>query len=437
LSAALALSESLEVLSRSPRTEQASLESLAIWAQRITSTVSIEPPESFLLEIAGSLKLFRGLAEIKRILSEEVESRRISFSLSVAPTALGALWLAREESPDVLSLDELPGRLGALPLRVTRWPSPVHALLTDMGVRTIGDCLRLPRDGFARRVGERYLHDLDKALGKQRELRPELQTPRYWSSITELAAESSSCAVCLAAAEKMLDALIADLRRQQVQIQNLRLILHHLRRSPTIETFDLVEPVHHKERLLNLLDDRLECIVLPAPVIAVGLTTGILQSLRLQEAGFFGPDPEQASANVLIERLQGRLGVEDVYRLRVVAEHRPEFAWRKSTDELAELSNRGAGAAALAAEASGAGGAGTVRPLWVLPAPLSLSSNAAQLYYQGTLKLRSGPERIESGWWDGHDVRRDYYTAIGVRGERLWIYQDRRSREWYLHGFFG
>jgi protein ImuB len=51
--------------------------------------------------------------------------------------------------------------------------------------------------------------------------------------------------------------------------------------------------------------------------------------------------------------------------------------------------------------------------------------------------LRSGPERIESGWWDERDVRRDYYTAVGTSGRGLWVYRDRVSGKWLLHGLFG
>ena len=46
-------------------------------------------------------------------------------------------------------------------------------------------------------------------------------------------------------------------------------------------------------------------------------------------------------------------------------------------------------------------------------------------------------ERIESGWWDGGDVSRDYFTASAARGEKLWVYRDRSTREWFLHGLFG
>ena len=58
LNAALALAASLKVLERSPRLERALLESLAAWTQTLTPTVSIELPETLLLEVSGSIKLF-------------------------------------------------------------------------------------------------------------------------------------------------------------------------------------------------------------------------------------------------------------------------------------------------------------------------------------------------------------------------------------------
>ena len=52
--------------------------------------------------------------------------------------------------------------------------------------------------------------------------------------------------------------------------------------------------------------------------------------------------------------------------------------------------------------------------------------------------LITGPERIESGWWDGHDVRRDYYVARSRAGVRLWIFRERPpGQRWFLHGVFG
>jgi protein ImuB len=52
--------------------------------------------------------------------------------------------------------------------------------------------------------------------------------------------------------------------------------------------------------------------------------------------------------------------------------------------------------------------------------------------------LRSGPERIESGWWDNAHVARDYYVAANPRNQLCWIFRELDgSRGWYLHGLFG
>jgi hypothetical protein len=80
------------------------------------------------------------------------------------------------------------------------------------------------------------------------------------------------------------------------------------------------------------------------------------------------------------------------------------------------------------------------RPLWLLEAPVPLSVDL-QPGRRGGVSLEEGPERIESGWWDGKGVARDYYVARvpGARpgrGARWWIFQERQSRSWYLHGVF-
>jgi protein ImuB len=51
--------------------------------------------------------------------------------------------------------------------------------------------------------------------------------------------------------------------------------------------------------------------------------------------------------------------------------------------------------------------------------------------------MTSEPERIETGWWDGAEVRRDYFIARDVNGVRLWIFREHAPpRGWYLHGIF-
>ena len=77
------------------------------------------------------------------------------------------------------------------------------------------------------------------------------------------------------------------------------------------------------------------------------------------------------------------------------------------------------------------------RPAWLLNRPHRLVTHDGQPSYQGNLTLAAGPERIEAGWWDGEEVRRDYYVASNARGETFWIFREHRDPEsWFLHGVF-
>ncbi len=77
-------------------------------------------------------------------------------------------------------------------------------------------------------------------------------------------------------------------------------------------------------------------------------------------------------------------------------------------------------------------GRATGRPLWLLDRPEPCDVDR--------LVLEEGPECIESGWWDGHDVARDYYIARNAQGARLWVFRKRRETtagaRWFLHGWF-
>jgi protein ImuB len=410
----------LQVLERAPSREQKCLESLAAWAQTLTSMVSVEAPESLLLEVAGSLKLFGSLEAIKAKLRAELARRHRDFRFCVAPTATSALWLARAASADVLHWRQLPGSLAVLPLAVTCWPGEVQALLHDLGLRTIGDCARLPRDGFARRVGRSYLLELDRALGRCVDLRAGFKTPHSWSGVAELGEETVANAIFVEAVEQLLDELCTELTRRQAEIASLELAFEHLRRSPTVQKFDLREPVHDRDRLLHLIEDRLERSSLPFPAVALRMISGVFLPLERNAADLFEPKSPDESAQALLERLQERFGSSAVYGVRAVPEHRPEKAWAKSQEGGGRRAHREARSSALEA-----------RPLWLLQKPVPIEAR------KESLQLVSGPERIESGWWDEQDVARDYYTAKNGEGQTLWVFLDHRTRSWFLHGLFG
>jgi protein ImuB len=105
-----------------------------------------------LLEVRGSLRLFGGVRHLCTQVRERLQSTGVEPRLALTPTPLASLWFARTgEEVALRRPDELARRLAPLPLACTRWPERSLQSLATMGVRTVGDCLKLPRDGFARR----------------------------------------------------------------------------------------------------------------------------------------------------------------------------------------------------------------------------------------------------------------------------------------------
>jgi protein ImuB len=47
-----------------------------------------------------------------------------------------------------------------------------------------------------------------------------------------------------------------------------------------------------------------------------------------------------------------------------------------------------------------------------------------------------GPERIETAWWRGRSVRRDYYRVETAEGSRYWLFRRLTDGQWFLHGEF-
>ena len=442
LGAAFALVPHLDARPRNAMLELALMRRLAGIAATFTPQVSIEPPDGLLLEIKPSIPLFGGLRELCRQLRDACRAdpvlaqAEVQPRFTLAPTALAALAAARAGArcfitdPNVLA-----ARLKTLPLATLRWPEEENARLLGMGVRTLGELIRLPRAGFAKRFGVERLADLDRLLGRRADPRRRLVRRERYRGRLDLDHEIEDHERILEALRPLLAELEQFLRTRQRGITALQCRFHHYRAAPTSCTLRLAQPEANAGRLQSLLRERLANLVLPEPVRRCELRGGALserplESVPLWPAGERGHAPA-GEMPALIEHLRARLGAGAVYGITGVSEHRPENAWRVAEPALAPVVSKvAAGDSSVSAPFH--------RPLWLLHAPQELDSQRGRPRHGGELRLLAGPERIESGWWDGADVQRDYYVASNTHGARFWIYREyNTSRRWFMHGIFG
>jgi protein ImuB len=422
--AAQALVGDLRILQQDREAESRALQNLAAWSSRFSSYVSVASRHTLVLETAGSLRLFGGLEQLLRQLRTGLRALGYQARVCAAPTPAGAELMASAGQQCIVpDRHALRVRLSSLPLTALRLEGDQHGLLERMGLRSLGQVLRLPRDGLAGRLGPAFVQRLDRLLGDVPDPRTPFNPPLCFQAHLVLPVETQNACSLLFGGRRLLGELEGYLLARQSGVQHLAWRLIHADPPSTDFALGLAVPSRNSGRFVELLRHRLERLRLPAPVRELELRADNILQLPDRAGELFADTGrrEFEEGQYLLERLQARLGHQGVRGIRSRAEYRPELAW--------EYCRPGQGSD----EYPHAG-----RPLWLLTKPLALQQAQGRPRYKGGLHLEGERERIESGWWDGFDVRRDYFVARSGNGERFWVFRTRDGeRAWYLHGVFG
>jgi protein ImuB len=402
------------------------LQKLCLHAQAFTSFVSIEPPNALLLEIKGSVKLFGSLRSLHADMDACWRQLALPARSATAPSTLAALWLARAGAAlQIEDSEKLPGHLAKLPIACTAWDDERLQTLRAMGVTSLGELMRLPRAGLARRLNPALVQELDIALARQSAPRRAFVPRERFRERCDFETEIEHVAYLEKALEPVIERCAQFLRKRQAGVQALQLKLTHREAPPTRVRLGLASITSERRRLSDVLCQKLSRLELKAPVRGMELISGFLRGLPASSLDAFAGlarAGSRDSAPQLVERLRARLGEEAVYGVCLIAEHRPEAAWRRVHElRLSAMPKVEEGMADQEMPDQD-----MPRPIWLLHEPLPLLKP----------EILQGPERIESGWWDGKGVARDYYVARQSHGIRLWVFQERQSKRWYVHGVF-
>jgi protein ImuB len=293
-----------------------------------------------------------------------------------------------------------------------------------MGFRNLRDLFRLPRAELARRIGPDALDHLDRMRGFAAETLARYRPADRFERKLEFAFGIESQGALAFALQRLVRELATFLVARDGGVARFTLVLGHERGATTRIDVGLLAPQREAASLLDLARARLERIELVAPVHALTLCAEDLPPLCPLHRDLF--DERRAQTldwPTLIERLRARLGDMALQGLGCVADHRPARAWQFTNVE-AEAASR------TRPNAVRTNGAGFCRrPFWLLRRPMPLRD--------ASVRILAGPERIECGWWDEHDKRRDYYVIETHLGQRAWAFVPVAANAgWTLHGWF-
>lgn len=375
---------------------------LAAWAYRFSAQVSLHYPRALLLEVGSSLQLFGPWPAFEARLRQELGELGLRQRIVLASNPVAARMLANaHDGLAVACAEDTRAALARLPIERVGLPRDAAEAFARMGLRQLGQVLALPRDALAKRFAAQVQLHLDQLLGLRKLALDFYQPPDRFETRLELNFDVESHQALLFPLRRMLGDLAAFLAGRDCGVQRFSLHLEHAEGPDTVLKVGLLAAERDAGMLFELSRGRLEPLRIPAPVRNLRLVADDLPPFVPQHQALFDSRAQQAQPwEQLRERLRARLGDEAVKGLRAEADHRPECAWQRA--------EQGAQGSLPVAPGS--------RPGWLLPTPQALD--------EAGHRLLGHAERIESGWWDGGDVRRDYYRIETREGLRGWAYRD-------------
>ena len=374
--------------------------------------------------------------------------------------------------------------LAHLPAAALRLDDRALAALDEVGVESIGDVLRLPRKSLTSRFGPLLSRRLAEFSGSRAEpLEPpaDAELPHVAHDFeVPVSVRDGGETLLIPLVERLVGGCVAEVAAHGKGITSLQVRLDPGRAGdasrqpavPVVIDIGVFRPSGSARHLVDLVRLRLARLRLPREIESVAVEVIAVAAADCRQRVLFSgvagdaADDSQLQVAMLLDRLAGRLGRGTVFEPQPVADAQPEHAWvavpAGLRSPVASPSVRRRGGRPAADRVAGRGiaparmSAAGRRPVWMLPRPVPLETVSVVPVAGGRLSpgdggppLRfrwncethqvaraHGPERIETAWWRGPSVRRDYYVVETETGGRYWLFRRLRDGAWFLHGMF-
>jgi len=409
--------------------------------------VHYRAPGLVFMDITGMSTLFGSEA---RLLNEAVSLSRDFFADAVgaiSDTPWGAQALSAEK-PNAISqptrelrdlhqapLSRLHQLEGLIAWRSVREVEDIVDFFHMLGIHKLGEIRNFQVDSFRERWQEtgtliwKRLHGLDKQV-----ISPLLPTEALKDFI-HLDFSVSLLPFLLHCLEQSLKRLMARLqgRGEFAQKMVVQLFCEYSHHVHVIE-LQPATPSRDQELFMKLMENKLLQISLDNPIQQIEIEI-LPCPEKIQQLSFFEPrDREQDKLQRLISVFHQATLTTGF--LRPKDEILPEESWAITPEfedyEPVEDSVDVDGCSFQIRPAYSLNLAQAPRPSRLLKSPKRLTSLEVKRFQF----LSQQPiERLEDSWWE--DSRgRDYYFALSPRGDFVWLFYDRLTTEYFLHGFF-
>ncbi|QEG23790.1 Y-family DNA polymerase [Mariniblastus fucicola] len=466
------------ILEHDPVADREALEKLVDSLHCFSPIVGIEQteaPESCFLDVTGLDSLFGDEQTLRAKAVRFLGDAGYTVFSSIANTpgmAWGMAHYHRSAAPAIReshSSETLVREFRQLPVAALRLSTETQHTFSRLGVERVEQLLAIPRTHLASRFGDEVSTRIDQAFGKvvepvvARHLPAEFEASQFIEFPTR---DRETIGVILS---RLLEQICKQLQSSQKGALQWRVQLDCVD-APSIEfEVNLFQPTATVSHVLQLMELQLESVLQPhlrrkrfkkakdkKPVrtrtvtniliqeITVRVTSCVLLVHRQRELFDESPRLDKQELAHLINHLTGRLGQESIVYPTLQAGAQPELSFRfkplvdpkrmrsRKKQDVKSRSHR------------------LAWPLRLLDPPIEISNGNSEIESRKNQmpssflhqRLRHyvsrvwGPERIETAWWHGPTVRRDYWRVETESGQHFWVYFDLKTGRWFLQGEF-
>ena len=427
-----------------PELTQAELISeLAAVCQAASPHICMAPPDTLVLEVRSMLRYFGSFQTLKTKLQPLLQEKLIEleqpciFSDALSPSAAASVLLARAGADvQIRQMEGLKSALGKIPVAMLPLNKKLLQRLHGCGLLYLRDIWRLPSAALRVRFGRELAEYLEQLLAQRYPVLQRWQPDVVFCENIEVDEELSGMTDILWLGSKLLQRMETFLKSRQLATDRILFRIFRYQLEVLVITLHTRTPGNDGGLWKMLLENRLQQIQLDCAITGVSLKV-----LQFYPAAVSGACPSPSLAkpqaeNGLLEILAARLGDDRIFQLYCRQSHDPAVAGKY----LGFRENENSLALPAATAVDYVHWKHT--PCWLLAIPKKLHTSNGIPIYMTPLEFDQGPQRIESCWWTGSEIRRDYYIAHNHHGMMLWIYRDLENRQqqnppsWFLHGLF-
>ena len=285
--------------------------------------------------------------------------------------------------------------------------------LEQLGLRSLGDLMRLPLSSVRERIGE-------QAAQLRKLLEGDADAPLQATDIREplrcriaLEPPGEDRTALLFRVRSALSALLARLAHRGSAVVSMDVVLLPDCGEPIAPLqLQTAEPTREERVLVDLIRLKLEALQLAVPLRALDLTLQDVPLPPAQDALMsVRPRRDTRAANQALARLRSELGPQAVRLMQVREGHLPEACWGWEPAQLAQIAVRAA----------------DPRP----PLPRRMQLRPRQRAAPQPTQLAE-PQVVAGGWWH-RPIERVYYLYREPEGQLLWWYYDAVRGSWFEH----